>query len=106
MPDYGRIPSINTHEALQAVSPAAKVVYGDNDPMVSILAAGLLADGSRTAVIQADLREPTAVQPIATGVNVDVAIEPPGHLVEFQECLGRPPVRPAAARRATEPSKK
>jgi hypothetical protein len=48
----------NTHEIVQAVAPAARVVYVDHDPMLLAYADELLtADGS-TAVIQADLRDP------------------------------------------------
>jgi hypothetical protein len=51
----------NTHEAVHAVAAHARVVYVDNDPMVSVYAAELLTDTGTTAVIQADLREPDAV---------------------------------------------
>jgi len=51
----------NTHEVLHAVNPSAKVVYVDNDPMVLVLARELLTDDGRTAVVQADLRDPDAV---------------------------------------------
>jgi len=51
----------NTHEVVRAVSPAARVVYVDNDPMVGALAAELLTDDGATAVVVADLREPDAV---------------------------------------------
>jgi hypothetical protein len=51
----------NTHEVVRAVSPEARVVYVDNDPMVEVLAAELLTGDGATAVILADLREPDAV---------------------------------------------
>jgi len=51
----------NTHEVVRAVSPQARVVYVDNDPMVEVLAAELLTDDGATSVIIADLREPDAV---------------------------------------------
>ena len=51
----------NTHEVVRAVSPGARVVYVDNDPMVGLLAPELLTDDGATAVIVADLREPDAL---------------------------------------------
>ncbi|MFD7733338.1 SAM-dependent methyltransferase [Kitasatospora phosalacinea] len=58
------IPSAgNTHEIAQAVDPAAKVAYLDNDPIVLVHGRALLA-GSRpgtVSVLQADLREPKAI---------------------------------------------
>ncbi|HWF81528.1 MAG TPA: SAM-dependent methyltransferase [Streptosporangiaceae bacterium] len=51
----------NTHQVLQAVNPAARVVYVDNDPMVLATAQELLTGDGTTAVIQADLRDPDAL---------------------------------------------
>jgi S-adenosyl methyltransferase len=51
----------NTHEIAQAVSPAARVVYVDNDPIVLTHGRALLADNSSTVVVAADLLEPDAV---------------------------------------------
>lgn len=51
----------NTHEAVQKVSPAARVVYVDNDPMVALYAERLLARDGTTAVVTADLRDPDSV---------------------------------------------
>src|ERR1022692_1683531 len=51
----------NTHEAVHAVAPHARVVYVDNDPSVLVYAAEMLTDAGTTAVIQADLRDPDAV---------------------------------------------
>jgi hypothetical protein len=50
----------NVHEVAQAVAPATRVVYVDNDPLVLAHARALLnsAPAGRTAYIQADLREP------------------------------------------------
>lgn len=50
----------NTHEIAQAVSPDARVVYVDNDPIVLAHGRALLADNSST-VVAADLLEPDAV---------------------------------------------
>jgi hypothetical protein len=53
----------NVHEVAQAVDPAARVVYVDNDPLVLTHARALLnsAPEGRTAYIHADLREPRAI---------------------------------------------
>jgi hypothetical protein len=50
----------NVHEVAQAVDPASRVVYVDNDPMVLAHARALLASApqGRTAYIQADLKSP------------------------------------------------
>jgi hypothetical protein len=51
----------NTHDVVQQVAPAARVVYVDIDPMVSAYASELLADDGTTAVVTADLRDPGRV---------------------------------------------
>lgn len=51
----------NTHEAVQALHPAARVVYVDNDPIVGAYANALLADNGSTALVVADMRDPEAV---------------------------------------------
>jgi acyl-CoA dehydrogenase len=51
----------NTHEIAQALNPAARVVYVDNDPSVRIHAHALLADDDSTIVVLADLREPASI---------------------------------------------
>jgi S-adenosyl methyltransferase len=53
----------NVHEVAQAVLPAARVVYVDNDPLVLAHARALLASdpAGRTAYIQADFRDPAAI---------------------------------------------
>jgi len=51
----------NTHGVVQRVAPDARVVYVDNDPMVSAYAGELLVTDGTTAVITADLRDPDTV---------------------------------------------
>jgi hypothetical protein len=51
----------NTHEIVQAVEPAARVVYVDHDPMLLAYASELLTADGTTAVIQADLRDPDSL---------------------------------------------
>ena len=49
----------NVHEVAQAVAPASRVVYADNDPMVLAHARALLVSGDAgaTEYIEADLRD-------------------------------------------------
>ncbi|MEV5410572.1 SAM-dependent methyltransferase [Thermopolyspora sp. NPDC052614] len=53
----------NTHEVAQAVNPAARIVYVDNDPIVMAHARALLrgTPEGRTAYIEADLRQPESI---------------------------------------------
>jgi S-adenosyl methyltransferase len=48
----------NTHEIAQAINPAARVVYVDNDPSVYLHGRALLADDASTTVVLADIRTP------------------------------------------------
>jgi hypothetical protein len=53
----------NVHEVAQAVNPAARVVYADNDPIVLAHARALLASGPQGAIafLDADVREPEKI---------------------------------------------
>jgi hypothetical protein len=51
----------NTHEVVQKTVEDARVVYVDNDPMVSAHARDLLADDGSTLFILGDLRDPDAL---------------------------------------------
>ncbi|WP_285691400.1 SAM-dependent methyltransferase [Actinoplanes sp. NBRC 103695] len=53
----------NTHEVAQRVTPDARVVYVDNDPLVMVHARALLTStpAGRTAYIQADLNDPQSI---------------------------------------------
>jgi hypothetical protein len=55
--------SPNVHEVAQAVTPDARVIYVDNDPIVLAHARALMAsqDVGETAFILADLRQPQAI---------------------------------------------
>ncbi|MCX4744249.1 SAM-dependent methyltransferase [Kitasatospora sp. NBC_01287] len=48
----------NVHQIAQAIDPATKVVYVDNDPVVLAHARALLADNRETVVVAGDLRNP------------------------------------------------
>ena len=48
----------NTHQIAQSVNPAARVVYVDNDPSVSLHGQALLSGDAATAVVLADVMEP------------------------------------------------
>lgn len=47
----------NVHQVAQAVDPASRVVYVDNDPIVLAHGRAMLEENDRTAVIQADMRD-------------------------------------------------
>lgn len=47
----------NVHQIAQAVDPASRVVYVDNDPIVLAHGRALLDENEYTAVIQADMRD-------------------------------------------------
>ena len=51
----------NVHEVAQAVDPAARVVYVDNDPIVLVHGRALLATNGSTTVIEADVRDPESI---------------------------------------------
>jgi hypothetical protein len=53
----------NVHNVAQEASPAARIVYADNDPLVLAHARALLTSSpqGRTAYIHADLRNPGAI---------------------------------------------
>ncbi len=51
----------NVHEIARKERPGARVVYVDNDPMVTVHARALVATDELTAIVQADMREPDTV---------------------------------------------
>ncbi|WP_255205402.1 SAM-dependent methyltransferase [Actinomadura sp. BRA 177] len=51
----------NTHQVAQRENPAARVVYVDIDPLVSVHGRALLADNDVTRVMTGDVRDPAAV---------------------------------------------
>jgi O-methyltransferase involved in polyketide biosynthesis len=53
----------NVHEVAQQIAPETRVVYVDNDPIVLVHARALLTThaSGRTAVVQADVREPEKI---------------------------------------------
>jgi hypothetical protein len=53
----------NTHEVAQTITPAARIVYVDNDPLVLAHARALLTSSpqGRTAYLHQDLRNPQAI---------------------------------------------
>ena len=56
------LPSVgNTHQVVQRIDPAARVVYADIDPMVAAQSAALLAGVPNVTLITADLRDPDAL---------------------------------------------
>lgn len=56
------IPSAgNVHEVAGQVAPGARVVYVDNDPIVHVHANALLTGSGTTAIVLADLHDPSAI---------------------------------------------
>ena len=51
----------NTHDLVQQITPGARVVYVDNDPMVLAHGTALLGGSENTKIVMADLRDPGAV---------------------------------------------
>jgi S-adenosyl methyltransferase len=51
----------NTHDLVQEITPEARVVYVDNDPMVLAHGTALLGGSENTKIVMADLRDPGAV---------------------------------------------
>jgi hypothetical protein len=53
----------NTHEVAQAIAPAARIVYADNDPMVLVHAKALLTSSPEgvTSYAEADVRDPETI---------------------------------------------
>jgi tetratricopeptide (TPR) repeat protein len=51
----------NVHEVAQSVTADARVVYVDNDPIVSSHGRALLVNHPHTAFVEADLRRPTQI---------------------------------------------
>jgi hypothetical protein len=67
--------SPNLHEVVQAVNPAGRVVYVDNDPLVLVHARALLTGTpeGRTVYVDADLRDPRKILAEAFGDVIDVS---------------------------------
>jgi hypothetical protein len=53
----------NTHEVAQALAPASRIVYVDNDPLVLVHARALLTSSPEgaTTYVEADLRDPDKI---------------------------------------------
>jgi hypothetical protein len=51
----------NVHQVAQRASPAARVVYVDNDPVVLAHGRAMLAEDDFTVVVRADIREPRQI---------------------------------------------
>jgi hypothetical protein len=51
----------NVHQVAQRADPGAKVVYVDNDPIVLAHGRAMLAEDEFTAVVRADIRQPSQI---------------------------------------------
>lgn len=60
--------SPNVHEVAHAADPEARVVYVDNDPMVSVHAKAILAKDPRVTAVHADFRDAQRVLSEAQGL--------------------------------------
>jgi hypothetical protein len=100
------VPTVgNVHEVVHRVDPAARVVYVDNEPVAVAHSALLLADQPNAAVVEADVREPSAVlddpvtrrlldfdQPVAVLMvallhSVGERDDPPGIVARFRDAV-------------------
>ncbi|GAA3754028.1 SAM-dependent methyltransferase [Salinactinospora qingdaonensis] len=68
----------NTHQAAQRVTPNARVVYVDNDPIVLAHGRAMLEENAQTGVVVADIRAPETV----------FAAEPTQRLLRLDEPVG------------------
>jgi hypothetical protein len=73
--------SPNVHEVARAVDPSARVVYVDNDPIVAMHNAALLADDQRVVTIRADIRRPDEILAHAGLTSLIDFAEPVGVLL-------------------------
>jgi hypothetical protein len=67
----------NTHDVVQGVDPACRVVYVDNDPLVYEHGSQLLGEGGRSGVgyVRADVRD----------VDVDAVLAGAGQVLDLRE---------------------
>ena len=63
----------NTHQIAQAVNPAARVVYVDNDPSAYVHGQALLTGDASTVVVLADVREPDKLLDRLGSANTELA---------------------------------
>jgi hypothetical protein len=71
----------NTHDAVHQVSPGARVLYADSDPMVAAHALDLLAPGGTTRFVQADARDPDGLLARPEARDLLEAAQPTGLLM-------------------------
>jgi len=73
--------SPNVHETARTVTPGARVVYGDRDPVVLAHARALLAVDNRVGVIAGDIRDPGSILAEAAASGVIDTSRPAGVLL-------------------------
>jgi hypothetical protein len=73
----------NTHQIAQAVNPAARVVYVDNDPSAYVHGQALLTGDASTVVVLADIREPDKLLDQLGSANTEV-----GGFLDFSQPIG------------------
>ena len=77
----------NTHQIAQAVNPAARVVYVDNDPGAYVHGQALLTGDASTVVVLADIREPDKLLARLDPGNKEAEPEVAGFL-DFAQPIG------------------
>lgn len=77
----------NTHQIAQAVNPAARVVYVDNDPSAYVHGQALLTGDASTVVVLADIREPDKLLARLASANKRKEPEVAGFL-DFAQPIG------------------
>jgi S-adenosyl methyltransferase len=70
--------SPSVHELVRAIHPRARVLYVDNDAVVTAHNRAILADSMGVEILQADIREPTAI----------LASPELGRLIDFTQPVG------------------
>jgi hypothetical protein len=73
--------SPNVHETARSITPGARVVYVDLDPVVLAHARALLAVDENVGVVAGDVRDPARLLSVVAGTGVIDSIRPAGVLL-------------------------
>ncbi|GAA3154688.1 SAM-dependent methyltransferase [Planomonospora alba] len=94
----------NVHEVAHAVTPEARTVYVDNDPVVCVHGRALLANTPTTAMVEGDLRAPGELWDKAVATGLVKPDEPVGvFMVATLHFLDDPYAEVAALRESMAP---
>lgn len=78
----------NTHQIAQAVNPAARVVYVDNDPSAYVHGQALLTGDASTVVVLADIREPDKLLARLVSANKQAGLDSTNSFLDFARPIG------------------